>query len=48
MGRGGGGAEVQLALKADNFTAICEPIAYKMLDPRHRTTPWTSMACKQG
>jgi hypothetical protein len=30
--------------KAD-LTAICEPIVYKMLEPRRLTTLWTSTAC---
>jgi hypothetical protein len=30
---------------ADNLTAICEPIVYKMWEPRRFTTLWTSMAC---
>jgi hypothetical protein len=31
--------------KADNLTAICEPIVYKMWDPRRLTTLWASTAC---
>jgi hypothetical protein len=31
------------AHKADNLTAICEPIIYRMWEPR-RTTQWTSTA----
>jgi hypothetical protein len=30
--------------KADNLTAICEPIAYKMWKPRRLTTLWPSRA----
>jgi hypothetical protein len=33
------------ACKADNLTAICEPIFYKMWEPRRLTTPWASTAC---
>jgi hypothetical protein len=32
------------ARKADNLTAICEPIAWKMWEPRRLTTLWASMA----
>jgi hypothetical protein len=28
----------QLALKADNITAICEPVVYTIWDPQHFTT----------
>jgi type II secretory pathway component PulF len=31
-----------LARKADNLTAICEPIVYKMWEPRRLTTLWDS------
>jgi hypothetical protein len=31
--------------KADNFTAICEPIVYKMCQSRRLTTLCTSTAC---
>jgi hypothetical protein len=31
--------------KADNFTAICEPIFYTMWDPEHLTTLQASTAC---
>jgi hypothetical protein len=31
--------------KADNLTAICEPIVQKMWDPRRLTTLWTFTAC---
>jgi hypothetical protein len=31
--------------KADNLSAICEPIVLKMWDPRHLTTIWTYMGC---
>jgi hypothetical protein len=30
---------------ADNLTAICEPIVYKMWEPRRLTTLWAFMAC---
>jgi hypothetical protein len=33
------------ARKADNFTAFCEQIVYKMLEPRPLTTLWASTAC---
>jgi hypothetical protein len=33
------------AHKADNLTAICEPTAYKMWEPRRLTTLWASTAC---
>jgi hypothetical protein len=36
-----GGRRVRL----DNLTAICEPIVYKMWEPRRLTTQWASMAC---
>jgi hypothetical protein len=31
--------------KADNLTAICEPIVYKMWEPRRLTTLWAFTAC---
>jgi hypothetical protein len=33
------------ARKADNLTAICESIVYKMREPRRLTTLWASTAC---
>jgi hypothetical protein len=39
---GGTGRPVR---KADNLTAICEPIVWKMWKPRCLTTLWASMAC---
>jgi hypothetical protein len=33
------------ALKADNLIAICEPIVYKMWEPRRLTILWVSTAC---
>jgi hypothetical protein len=39
------GGEWQLALKADNLTAICEPMVYKMWEPQHLTALWVSTAC---
>jgi hypothetical protein len=33
------------AHKADNLTAICEPIFWKMWEPRLLTTLWASTAC---
>jgi hypothetical protein len=35
------------ARKADNLTAICEPIVYKMRNPQRLTTAWASTACLQ-
>jgi hypothetical protein len=40
--RGGKGEQ---ALKIDDLTAICEPIFYKMWEPRRLTTLWDTMAC---
>jgi hypothetical protein len=36
--------KVGSARKAD-LTAICEPIVYKMWEPRRLTTLWVSTAC---
>jgi hypothetical protein len=33
------------ARKADNLTAICEPIIWKMWEPRRLTTLWASTVC---
>jgi hypothetical protein len=30
---------------AGNLTAICEPIVWKIREPRHLTTLWASTAC---
>jgi hypothetical protein len=30
---------------AHNLTAICEPIVYKMWEPRRLTTLWAFMVC---
>jgi hypothetical protein len=38
------GGEGRPALKADNLTAICEPIVYKMWEPQHLTALWVSTA----
>jgi hypothetical protein len=38
------GGEVRPARKADNLTAICEPIVYKMWEHQHLTTLWVSTA----
>jgi hypothetical protein len=35
----------RMARKADKLTAICEPIALKMLGPRRLTTLWASTTC---
>jgi hypothetical protein len=34
----------QLECEANNLTAICEPIVWKMWEPRRLTTLWVSMA----
>jgi hypothetical protein len=39
------GGKGRLARKADNLTANCEPIVYKMWEPRRLTTLWASTAC---
>jgi hypothetical protein len=39
------GGKGRPARKADSFTAVCEPIAYKMWEPRRLTTLWASTAC---
>jgi hypothetical protein len=31
--------------KADSFTAICEPIAYNMMEPRRLMNLWATAAC---
>jgi hypothetical protein len=38
------GGEGRRARKADNLTTICEPIVYKMWEPRRLTALWVSMA----
>jgi hypothetical protein len=38
------GGERRPARKADNLTAICEPIVYKMWEPQHLITLWVSPA----
>jgi hypothetical protein len=38
------GGKGRPARKADNLTAICELIIYKMWDPQHLTSPWASTA----
>jgi hypothetical protein len=38
------GVKERLARKADNLTAICEPIVYKMREPRRLTTLWAFTA----
>jgi hypothetical protein len=38
------GGEGRPAHKADNLTAICEPIVYRMWEPQHLTTLWVSTA----
>jgi hypothetical protein len=39
------GSKGRSAHKADNLTAICESIAYKIWEPRRLTTQWASTAC---
>jgi hypothetical protein len=39
------GGKGRPARKADILTAICEPIVYKMCEPRRLTTLWASTAC---
>jgi hypothetical protein len=39
------GGKGRLARKADNFTAIYEPIVWKVWEPRGLTTLRASMAC---
>jgi hypothetical protein len=41
----GGGGKGRSALKADILSVICEPIVYKMWEPRRLTTLWASTAC---
>jgi hypothetical protein len=36
------------ARKADDLTAICEPIAWKMWEPRRLTTLWAFTPCYEG
>jgi hypothetical protein len=39
------GAKAGPARKAHNFTAICEPIVWKMWEPRPLTLLWAFTAC---
>jgi hypothetical protein len=39
------GGKVRPARKADNLTAICEPIVYKMYAPRRLATQCASTDC---
>jgi hypothetical protein len=39
------GGKAQPARKADNLTAVCEPIVQKMWEPRRLTTLWVFTAC---
>jgi hypothetical protein len=39
------GSKRRPARKADKFTAICEPIVWKMWEPRRHTRLWTTMGC---
>jgi hypothetical protein len=36
---------MRTACKADSFTALCEPIVQKIIEPRRLTTLWASTAC---
>jgi hypothetical protein len=38
------GSKERPVRKADNLTAICEPIVYKMWEPRRLTTLWAFTA----
>jgi hypothetical protein len=38
-------AKGRAACNADNITAICEPIVWKMWEPQRLKTLWASMAC---
>jgi hypothetical protein len=44
----GGGGKGRPARKADNLTAICEPIVEKVWEPRPLTTLWVTSACYRG
>jgi hypothetical protein len=39
------GDKARPAHKADSLKTICEPIVWKMWDPRRLTTLWTSTIC---
>jgi hypothetical protein len=39
------GGKGQTAHKANNLTAICEPIVWKMWEPRRLTALWASAVC---
>jgi hypothetical protein len=39
------GGKVRPARKADNLTAICEPIVLKMWEPQPLTALWAPTAC---
>jgi small-conductance mechanosensitive channel len=39
------GGKWRPALKADNLAVICEPIVYKLWEPRRLKTLWASTAC---
>jgi hypothetical protein len=39
------GGKERPAREADNLTAICEPIIYKMWESQRLTTSWASTAC---
>jgi hypothetical protein len=42
------GVKGRLTRKADNLTAICESIIYKIWEPRRLTILWASTASLQG
>jgi hypothetical protein len=39
------GGKVQSTRKADNLTAIFDPMVYNMWEPRHLTNLWASTPC---
>jgi hypothetical protein len=39
------GGKGRPARKADNLTIVCEPIVYKMWDPRRLITLWAFTTC---
>jgi hypothetical protein len=41
----GGGGKGRPTRKADKLTTSCEPIVWKMWEPRRLTTVWVSAAC---
>jgi hypothetical protein len=43
-GEGGGGGKGRPACRADNLTAICGPIVWKIWEPQRLATLWASRA----